>query len=87
LQHDSESVEVGLYDGSELGLKLELALQAPNLDLLLLDEAPLFLKLRVNPVPLNHFPSLKEPPLISGNPQNTIQYATTLYHFAHVCMP
>jgi hypothetical protein len=64
LQRDSHGVEFGLDDGSELGLQLELALQALNLDLLLLDEAPLFFKLRANSVSLNHFPSLKKPPLI-----------------------
>jgi hypothetical protein len=64
LQRDSHSVEFGLNDGSELGLQLKLALQALNLDLLLLDEAPLFFKLRVNLVPLNPFPSSKEPPQI-----------------------
>ena len=57
MQRDSHGVEFGLYDGSELGLQLELALQALNLDLLLLDEAPLFFKLRANSVSLNHFPS------------------------------
>jgi hypothetical protein len=59
LQRDSHGVEFGLYDGSELGLQLELALQALNLDLLLLDETTLFFKLRANLVPLNHFASWK----------------------------
>jgi hypothetical protein len=57
LQRDSHGVEFGLHDGSELGLQLKLALQPLNLDLLLLDEASLFFKLRVNRAPLNHFPS------------------------------
>jgi hypothetical protein len=59
-QRDSDSVEFGLDDGGELGLQLQLALQASNLDLLLLDEAPLFFELRANLVTLNHCPSLKE---------------------------
>jgi hypothetical protein len=54
LQCGLDGVELGLDEGGDVDLQLEPAPLALNLDLLLLDQAPLFFKLRVDPAPIRH---------------------------------
>jgi hypothetical protein len=55
-----DSFEFGLQVGYAAELKLQSAFQALNLDLLLLDEAPLFFKLRVDIMLVSHSSSERQ---------------------------
>ena len=56
-----EGLELGLDALYETGLQLDMAPLPLNLDLLLLDETPLFFKLRTHLGHINHFASLEGP--------------------------
>ena len=86
-----EGLEFGLDALDEPRLYLDVAPLTLNLDLLLLDETPLFFKLRTNLGLINHFASLKRPSmrairdkaLTTAVPKGTLLQRTKLSRFAH----